>query len=91
MLSKLTSRTRQDAHFHHSFFLASAMKQEKETKDLQTRADKNFPVCGLCKNFQGDSYQSHRIKKFQKEITTSPENEHLGINIRCKGSISGKP
>lgn len=27
-----------------SFFLASAMKQEKETKDLQTRADKNFPV-----------------------------------------------
>lgn len=52
-----------------SFFLASAMKQEKETKDLQTRTGKNFPVCGLCKNFQGDNYGSHRIKKFQKEIT----------------------
>lgn len=80
------------ANFHHLFFLASPMKQEKETKDLQTRTGKKLSCLWfITKKFQGDNYGSG-IKKFQKEIfITSPENEHLGINIRCKGSRSRKP
>ena len=42
MLSKLTSRTRQGWPFPPPLFLASTMKQEKETKDYKLEQTKTF-------------------------------------------------